>query len=43
MKESRSCDPELYSRIKDGVGMQEAGEYVGLQSVNGKARVRGHK
>lgn len=30
MKESRSCDPELYSRVKDAVSMQQAVEYCGL-------------
>ena len=36
MKESRSCDPELYSKIKDAVSMQQAVEYCGLHILNGK-------
>ena len=36
MKESRSCDPELYSKVKDAVSMQQAVEYCGLHVLNGK-------
>lgn len=43
MKESRSCDPELYSRIKDAVSMQQAVEYCGLHILNGKCLCPFHK
>jgi hypothetical protein len=36
MKASRSCDPELYSKVKDAVSMQQAVEYCGLHILNGK-------
>ena len=39
MKESRSCDPELYSRIKDAVSMQQAVEYCGLHILNFKRKM----
>lgn len=31
MKESRLCDPELFSKIKESVSMQQVVEYYGLQ------------
>ena len=40
MKASRSCDPELYSRIKDAVSMQQAVEYCGLHILTENASVR---
>ena len=43
MKASRSCDPELYSRIKDAVSMQQAVEYCGLHILNGKCLCPFHK
>ena len=43
MKESRSCDPELYSRVKDAVSMQQAVEYCGLHVSNGKCLCPFHK
>lgn len=35
MRESHSCDPELYRKVKDAVSMQQVAEYYGLK-VNRK-------
>lgn len=31
MKESHSCDPDLFRKIKEAVTMQQVAEYIGLQ------------
>lgn len=43
MKASRSCDPELYQKVKESVSMQQAVEYCGLRILNGKCRCPFHK
>lgn len=40
---SRSCDPELFSRVKEAVSMQQAVEYCGLRVINGKCLCPFHR
>ena len=43
MKASRSCDLELYQKVKESVSMQQAVEYCGLHILNGKCLCPFHK